>query len=207
MHETALPSLFAPSPIRTIPSASESHRTLPCGSRAYQVVPLLLSLRAQRICLAHRRSGIGSIRPSPCPEGRLCGCWIHYGRALPCASSRGRSVGASQNRDGNSLAGNQCQRWLGVACRLWARRSAGARSGRTVESVTWGGCEGRHKAGSCWDLEGPAGRGLTGQGRLGTRSNIDTRSATDVVGGGVAGAPPPHKGGPTRPDRPKARRE
>ena len=34
-------------------------------------------------------------------------------------------------------------------------------------------------------------------------TNIDTRSATDVVGGGVAGAEPPHKGGPTRPDRPE----
>ena len=33
----------------------------------------------------------------------------------------------------------------GVAYRLWARRSAGARPGRTVESVSWGGCEGRHK--------------------------------------------------------------
>ena len=33
----------------------------------------------------------------------------------------------------------------GVVGRLWARRSAGARPGRTVESVSWGGCEGRHK--------------------------------------------------------------
>ena len=33
----------------------------------------------------------------------------------------------------------------GVVYRLWARRSAGARFGRTMESVSWGGCEGRHK--------------------------------------------------------------
>ena len=33
-------------------------------------------------------------------------------------------------------------------------------------------------------------------------TNIDTRSARHVVGGGVAGAEPPHKGGPNRPDRP-----
>ena len=36
----------------------------------------------------------------------------------------------------------------GVVYRLWARRSAGAWSGRTVESVSWGGCEGRHMAGT-----------------------------------------------------------
>ena len=42
----------------------------------------------------------------------------------------------------------------GVVDRLWARRSAGARPGRTVESVSWGGCEGRHVAGTYgvwWD--------------------------------------------------------
>ena len=90
-----------------------------------------------------------------------------------------------------------------TVCRLLARRSAGARPGRTVESVSWGGCEGRGKAGAYGDLMGLAGRGLARHVRLGTCSNIATRSATDVVGGGVAGAEPPHKGGPTRPDRPE----
>ncbi len=33
----------------------------------------------------------------------------------------------------------------GVVYRLLARRSAGARPGRTVESVSWGRCEGRHR--------------------------------------------------------------
>ena len=37
----------------------------------------------------------------------------------------------------------------------------------------------------------------------GPATNFDTRSTTDVVGGGVAGAEPPHKGGPNRPDRPE----
>ena len=32
-------------------------------------------------------------------------------------------------------------------------------------------------------------------------TNIDTGSKRHVVGGGVAGAEPPHKGGPNRPDR------
>ena len=85
----ALLSLFAPSPIRTIPSASESHRTLPCGSRAYQKVSPLLSFRAQPNHLAHRRSGIGPVRPSPCPEGWLFSCQAHYDRLSPHASSRG----------------------------------------------------------------------------------------------------------------------
>ena len=40
----------------------------------------------------------------------------------------------------------------------------------------WGGCEGRHKAGTYRELMGLAGRGLAGHVRLGTRSNIDTRS-------------------------------
>ena len=52
--------------------------------------------------------------------------------------------------------------------RLWARRSAGARPGRTAASVSWGGCEGRHKAGSCGDLMGLAGLGLARHLRLGT---------------------------------------
>ena len=86
----ALLSLFAPSPIRTIPSASESHRTLPCGSRAYQKISLPLSFRAQSNNLAHRRSGIGPVRPSPCPEGWLFSCQAHYDRLSPHASSRGR---------------------------------------------------------------------------------------------------------------------
>ena len=76
-----------------------------------------------------------------------------------------------------------------------------ARSGLTVESVSWA-YEGRHKAGAYGDRMGLAGRVLARRLRLGTCSNIDTKSARHVVGGGVAGAEPPHKGGPNRPDRP-----
>ena len=91
----------------------------------------------------------------------------------------------------------------GVAYRLWARRSAGARPGRTVASVSWGGCEGRHKAGTYGRLMGLAGHGLAGFLRLGTcyeyRHQVDEACCRR---GGVAGAEPPHKGGPNRPDRP-----
>ena len=56
----------------------------------------------------------------------------------------------------------------GVVYRLLARRSVGSRSGRTVESVSWGGCESRHMAGTYGDLMGLAGRGLAGHLRFGT---------------------------------------
>ena len=80
----------------------------------------------------------------------------------------------------------------GVAYRLWARRSAGAKSGRTVASASWGGCEGRHKAGSCGDLMGQAGRGLAGHVRIGTcyeyRHPVD--EARHGLGGALRGRSP-----------------
>ena len=92
----------------------------------------------------------------------------------------------------------------GVVCRLWARRSAGARPGRTVESVSWGGCEGRHKAGTYGGPTGLTGRGRARHLRLGTcyeyRHQVGEACCRR---GGVAGAEPPHKGGPNRPDRPE----
>ena len=96
----------------------------------------------------------------------------------------------------------------GTVYRLCARRSADAGPGRTVASVSWGRCEGRHMAGSYGDLTGQAGRGLAGHLRSGTchryRHPVDEGCCRR---GGVAGAEPPHKGGPNRPDRPNARRE
>ena len=92
----------------------------------------------------------------------------------------------------------------GVFYRLWARRIAGGWPGRTVASVSGGGCEGRHKAGTCGGLMGLAGRGMAGYLQLGTRHQC--RHPVDEAccrRGGVAGAEPPHKGGPNRPDRPK----
>ena len=50
----------------------------------------------------------------------------------------------------------------GVVYRLWARRSAGARPGRTAAFFSWGGCEGRHKTGTYGDLMGLAGPGRAG---------------------------------------------
>ena len=55
------------------------------------------------------------------------------------------------------------------------RDAVQARPGLTVESVSWA-CECRHKAGTYGDLMGLAGRGRTGHLRLGTCSNIATRS-------------------------------
>ena len=80
----------------------------------------------------------------------------------------------------------------GVAYRLWARRIAGAWPGRTAESVSWGGCEGRDKAGAygvLMRLMGLAGRGLAGHFRLGTcyekRHPVD-----EAVGGALRGRSP-----------------
>ena len=72
----------------------------------------LLSLGAKHIHLAHRRSGIGPVRPSPCPEGRLFGCRGYYDRLLRRTSSRGERPGAAHIWGGNSREGNSCRRWL-----------------------------------------------------------------------------------------------
>ena len=65
--------------------------------------------------------------------------------------------------------------------------------------------QGRHQAGTYGDLMGLAGRGLVRYLRLGTchqcRHQVDEACCRR---GGVAGAEPPHKGGPNRPDRPTA---
>ncbi|MCY3991493.1 MAG: hypothetical protein OXF50_09745, partial [Caldilineaceae bacterium] len=68
--------------------------------------------------------------------------------------------------------------------RLLARRSAGARPGLTVESVSWA-CESRHKASPYGEYVGLAGRGLAKLFRLGTCYDRDTRSARRVVGEGA----------------------
>ena len=64
------------------------------------------------------------------------------------------------------------------------------------------GCEGRNKADAYGDLLGLAGRGLAGHVRLGTCYRYRHPVDEGWFRGGVAGAEPPHKGGPTRPDRP-----
>jgi len=57
-------------------------------------------------------------------------------------------------------------------------------------------------------FDGTGGAWVGGVLSVGHVSNIGTRSGEACCRrGGVAGAEPPHKGGPNRPDRPKARRE
>ena len=75
--------------------------------------------------------------------------------------------------------------------------------GRTVETVSWA-CESRHMAGTYGEYMGLAGRGLAEFFRLGTcyESRHQVGEAC-CRRGGVAGAEPPHKGGPNRPDRPE----
>ena len=69
------------------------------------------------------------------------------------------------------------------------------------------GDEGRGKDCACGDLMGLAGvgwRSSVGWGPVQYRHQVGEGCCRR---GGVAGAEPPHKGGPNRPDRPKARRE
>ena len=72
-----------------------------------------------------------------------------------------------------------------------------------MESVSWE-CEGRHEAGPYGEYIGLGGRGLGKLVRLGTcyeyRHQVGEACCRR---GGVAGAEPPHKGGPNRPDRPE----
>ena len=86
---------------------------------------------------------------------------------------------------------------------LLARRSAGARPGLTVASVSWA-CEGRHKAGTYRELTGLKERSVANPSRAGTRPECGHQVGEACCRrGGVAGAEPPHKGGPNRPDRPE----
>ncbi len=76
--------------------------------------------------------------------------------------------------------------------------------GLTLGSVDWMVCEGRHKACPYSNSRGLEGPGAKKLGRLGTcyeyRHQVDEACCRR---GGVAGAEPPHKGGPNRPDRPE----
>ena len=119
-------------------------------------------------------------------------------------------LGISMIWGGNSLAGNQCQRRLKLFTGFG--RYAWQPPGR------WGGCEGRHRGEervkrseervrqSCLSGTG-SGTGGTWSGwtpSIGHLSPISTPGRRGMLlGGGVAGAEPPHKGGPNRPDRPE----
>ena len=101
-------------------------------------------------------------------------------------------VGCIRDLGWEQCGGESVPAVAGVGHRLWARRSAGARPGRTVASVRWGGCEGRHKAGSCGELMGQARRGLAGHVRIGTcyeyRHQVD--EARHGLGGALRGRSP-----------------
>ena len=122
-----------------------------------------------------------------------------------CPSSQQQWGGASKNWGGNSLGIQAAV--AGIVCRLLPRRSAAAKPGLTGRSVFLRG-QGRHKTCLQEDLMGLAGRGLTKHLRLGTCHQYRHQVGEACCRrGGVAGAEPPHKGGPNRPDRPNARRE
>ena len=76
--------------------------------------------------------------------------------------------------------------------------------GLIVGSVDWKVCEGSHKACPYRILIGLEGPGSKKLARMDTcyeyRHTVDEACCW---GGGVAGAEPPHKGGPNRPDRPE----
>lgn len=81
---------IAPSLIRTIPSASDSHRTP------------ALRLTGFPVGLDYRRSGIG-IAPSPCPEGSSIRLWVHYGKCGARGQIKG--LGSGERGLGNGERG------------------------------------------------------------------------------------------------------
>ena len=89
----------------------------------------------------------------------------------------------------------------GIDCRLLQRRRAAAKPGLAGRSVDSG------DPGQAQDLSrgGSDGTGGTWSGRAFSIRHLSPMSTPGRVGsrGGVAGAEPPHKGGPNRPDRPK----
>ena len=90
-----------------------------------------------------------------------------------------------------------------ISYRLLARRSTGSRPGLTVETVSWA-CEGRHKASPYRELTGLKERSVANPSRAGTRPEYRHQVGEACCRrGGVAGAEPPPKGGPNRPDRPR----
>ena len=114
-----------------------------------------------------------------------------------------RAMGASQIGGGNSLAGNQCQRWLALFT-VFGRDAVQA-PGLALRwrPVSWA-CEGRHKAGTYRELTGLKERRVANPSRAGTRPECRHQVGEACCRrGGVAGAEPPHKGGPNRPDRPE----
>ena len=125
-------------------------------------------------------------------------------------SSPARARGAAQIWSGNNLVGNSCQRWLELSTGL--RRDGGQPPSLalTASPLIWG-VQGRHKGEErvprfCLSKIG-SGTGGTWSGETLSTGHPLRISAPGrrgmLLGGGVAGAEPPHKGGPNRPDRPE----
>ena len=89
----------------------------------------------------------------------------------------------------------------GIDCRLLQRRRAAAKPGLAGRSVDL------EDPGQAQDLcaGGFDGTGGTWSGRAPSKRHLPPMSTPGRLGirGGVAGAEPPHKGGPNRPDRPE----
>ena len=127
---------------------------------------------------------------------------------------------------GWSRRSNNMPRWLGATNVIFSPEKAGT-AGAThnwcgISLAAFGKTQGRHQAGhyrGFRQLEGmrrqaqgrhPRGFDGTGATRFGETLSNRHMSPMSTPGrrgmawfrGGVAGAPPPHKGGPTRPDRP-----
>ena len=153
----------------------------------------------QGVHLQARAAG-GGRKGAPAMEG---GCSAYEGTHKGCTYRRVRREAAARGH----------LRWREVAARTRAptRGATGACGGRRPQRgalAMEGGCsayEGTHKGCTYGALTGRAGRGLAKLFRLGIcrqcRHQVDEACCRR---GGVAGAEPPHKGGPNRPDRPTA---
>ena len=100
-----------------------------------------------------------------------------------------KGKGASQYWGGNSLAGNRCQRRRNSFTGSW--REAGQAGGRGESAAVLSAGDRRDVVWLDTFDWGPS-------------TNFDHQVGEGCFGrGGVAGAEPPHKGGPNRPDRPE----
>ena len=91
-------------------------------------------------------AGLKGLSPSPLDDGGVLE--VGTKASLPETGVGGqmqRAKGCILDWGWEQSGGAVVPAVAGVVCRLWARRSAGARPGRTGESVSWCGCEGRHK--------------------------------------------------------------
>jgi len=128
-----------------------------------------------------------------------------HGKAPGELSGHSRGVGCIPDLGRERSGGESAPAVAGVVNHLWARRSAGARAwpygGVRQLARVRGQALGGHVRGS--DGTGGTWSGWTRSNRHLLRISTPGRLGMAWFRGGVAGAEPPHKGGPNRPDRPK----